>query len=270
MNISIASFSFHGLRGAGMMDAFGYLETCKYRYGLDVADIWNGILGPDDLVFDEGFQEKLVEALREREMSVVNYHADGCHVWEEEPPLRDKNYQTALKHLKVARTIGAKTVRIDAGGKGNVWTTEQFNMIVKRFKEYAVIGSDFGFRIGPESHWGPELVPDNMERLAKAVDHPGFGILLHIGHWENAPEEEGDRRLAKYAMHTHVDARVTRTRLEAAMRLLLSNGYQGHWGIEHHSGTNEYSEVAYQLAEVRRVLGKIRLENDRSSYVPKG
>jgi len=260
MKISIASYSFHGLRGAGMMDAFGYLETCKYRYVVDVADLWNGILGPDDLILDEGFQSKLIEALREREMSVINYHVDGCHVWEDDPALREKNYRSALKHLIVARAIGAKTVRIDAGGKGHEWTAEQFDLIVKRFKEYVAIGADFGCRVGPESHWGPELVPANMERLAKAVNHPGFGILLHIGHWENAPEEEGDRRLAKYAMHTHIDARVTRTRLESAMLLLLDAGYQGYWGIEHHSGKNEYAEVAYQLAEVRRALEKLRLE----------
>lgn len=260
MKISIASFSFNGLRGAGMMDAFGYLETCKYRYGLDVADFWNGILGPDDLVFDEVFQEKLVEALREREMTVVNYHVDGCHVWEDDPALQEKNHQSALKHLKVARIIGAKTVRIDAGGKGHEWTAEQFDLIVKRFREYAAIGADFGCRVGPESHWGPELVPDNMERLAKAVGNSGFGILLHIGHWEEAPEEEGDKRLAKYAMHTHLDARVSQSRLEDAVRLLLGAGYQGYWGVEHHSGKNEYAEVEYQLAELRRTLEKIRLE----------
>ena len=44
MNISIASYAFHGLLREGMMDVFGYLETCKYRYGLASADIWNGFL----------------------------------------------------------------------------------------------------------------------------------------------------------------------------------------------------------------------------------
>jgi hypothetical protein len=115
-------------------------------------------------------------------------------------------------------------------------------------------------RVGPESHWGPELVPENMERLCRAVDHDAFGILLHIGHWENAAEEEGDRRLAPWAMHTHIDARITRSRLEPAMRLLRDAGYSGCWGVEHHSARNEYAEVEYQLAEVRRVLATWRGE----------
>lgn len=250
MKISIASYAFHGLLAEKKIDAFGYLESCKYRYGLDAADFWNGIIGTTD----EAYIRKVREALDDREMCCVNYHADGCHVWEDAADARERNYQSALVHLRVAVSLGARTLRIDAGGKGQVWTNEQFDHLVKRFKEYCAFAADHGFRMGPESHWGPELVPDNMERLAKAVGHPAFGILMHIGHWENAPEEEGDRRLAPWAIHTHVDARITRTRLEPAIKLLLDAGYQGYWGVEHHSAKNEYYEVAWQLAEVRRTL----------------
>lgn len=265
MKISIASYSFHGLRESGLMDVFGYLETARHRYGLDAADVWNGTMGPDELVFQYEFQGKVKEALAERELALVNYHADGCHVWEDNASAREHNYQSAMFHLKVAANLGARTLRIDAGGKGQAWSGEQFDLIVKRFREYAKIAAENGFRVGPESHWGPELVPDNMERLAQAVDHPGFGILIHIGHWENASEEEGDRRLLPWAMHTHVDARITRTRLEQSIRLFLGGGYKGYWGVEHHSAKNEYAEVAYQIAEIRRVLSKIRVEEGMNS-----
>ncbi len=261
MKLSIASYSFNGLTEAGMMDVFGYLESCRHRYGLDTADIWTGTLGADEKVFlNPDFLRKVREALAERDLALVNYHADGCHVWEDDPAARERNYRSALAHLNAAKYLGARTARIDAGGTGHEWTSEQFDLIAKRFKEFAMFGADNGFRVGPESHWGPELVPDNMERLAKAVNHPGFGILLHIGHWEQAPAEEGDRRLAPWAVHTHVDAMITKTRLEPAMRMLLAAGYKGCWGVEHHSGKNEYAEVACQLAEVRRVLNKLRLE----------
>lgn len=261
MQISIAAYSFHGLRNAGMMDVFGYLESCRHRYALDTADFWNGILGADETVYlQPEFLRKVREALAEREMTLANYHADGCHVWEDDPAARERNHRSALRHLEAAAFLGARTVRIDAGGKGTVWSAEQFDAIVARLQEYCAFAAAHGFRVGPESHWGPELVPDNMERLARAVDHPAFGILLHIGHWENAPEEEGDRRLARWAVHTHVDARITATRLEPAMRLLLAAGYTGCWGVEHHSGRNEYAEVAWQLAAVRRVLHQLRLE----------
>lgn len=278
MSISIAAFSFHGLKSAGLMDVFGYLETCRYRYGLGTADIWNGLIDRDPEVYlNDAFPAKLVGALAERELTVVNYHADGCHAWENEPAAREKNHSLALRHLKFGAQIGAKTVRIDAGSRGQTWTDEQFDFIVQKFKEYCRIAGDAGMKVGPESHWGPELVPDNMERLAKAVASPAFGILLHIGHWENAPIEEGDRRLAKYAAHTHVDQKTSETRLESAMKILLDAGYTGCWGVEHHTGKNEYAEVAVQLALVKRQLAKfaaegvvVRTPGGKNDMIPEG
>jgi sugar phosphate isomerase/epimerase len=38
------------------------------------------------------------------------------------------------------------------------------------------------------------------------------------------------------------------------MTMLRSAGYQGYWGVEHHSKQYEYARVAVQLAKVREVL----------------
>jgi sugar phosphate isomerase/epimerase len=259
MKITIASYSFHGLRGRDMMDVFGYLETCRFRYRLDAADLWNGILGHDSGHYlQDDFLRKVKEALDEREMILANYHVDGVHVWEPDPEARERNYRGALAHLRAAEYLGARTVRIDMGGQGHELSDPQFDEIVRRYSEYAKRASDRGYRIGPENHWGPSLVPDVMERVAQAVDAPAYGILMHLGHWEVGPEAEGDRRLARWAMHTHVDANVTRHCLEERMGILLDAGYEGYWGVEHHSAKNEYAEVEYQLAEVRRAASRLR------------
>ena len=192
MNISIASYAFHGLKGAGMIDVFGYLEACKHRYGLNTADIWNGLIDNDpEKYLNDGFLRKLKAALDERELTLVNYHADGCHIWEDDADRRKLHHDLALRHLQAAAYLGARTVRIDAGGKGSVWSNQQWDTIIAGFKEYCQFANDHGFKVGPESHWGPELVPDNMEKLATSVASPGFGILLHIGHWEGTPHRRG-------------------------------------------------------------------------------
>jgi len=250
MRVSIASFSFHGLIGEGKMDLFGYLETCQHRYGLDSADIWNGLLASTD----DDYIRKVRGALDEREVVCANYHADGPNVWDDDPDTRERNYRSALEHLRIAETLGARTMRIDTGGVVGPMADEQLDLLVRRYGEYTRFGANAGFAVGPENHWGISLIADNMERIAKAVDHPSYGILMHIGHWEDGDEEGGDRRLAPWTVHTHVDARVTRTRLEPAMEILRDAGYQGYWGVEHHSGKNEYREVACQLAAVERVL----------------
>jgi len=244
MNIGIASYAFHGLLKAGVIDLFGYLESCRYRYDLRTADIWNGMLTSTD----DDYLGKVKHALAERELVLVNLCVDGPHIWEDDPDRREKHYQSALRYLQAAELLGAKTLRIDAGGRGDDWTPEQFETIVGRFQEYAQRAQESGFKVGPENHWGAEVVPENMRRLCEAVDHPGFGVLLHYR------DNEGDALMAPWAMHTHITRELTENGLESSMQMLREAGYEGCWSVEHHSGTNEYSEVAIQLAKVRDVL----------------
>jgi sugar phosphate isomerase/epimerase len=251
--ISIAAYSFHTLIAAGRMDVFGYLESVRYRYHLTVADIWNGLLGlePETYLTPE-FLVKVREALDERELPLANYHADGCHLWEDDPKARERHLQLALRHLDATETLGARTVRIDTGGRERAWTDEQFDYIVRHFRAFARRAADRGYRVGPENHWGTELYPDNLERLARAVDHPGFGILLHLGRWEEGDADQNDRRIAPWACHTHFDAKTLRGRAEVALRILAESGYKGCLGIEYGAGGPEYLEVAALIVEIRR------------------
>lgn len=263
MRISIASYSFHGLLAEGKMNVFTYLESCRYRYGLDAADFWNGIIGTTD----KDILCKVKQSLEEREMVVANYHVDGCHLWEGSAEQRAKHRQIALEHLHIAAYLGAQTVRFDTGGALETMTNEQSDYIIETYKEYAQFAHDHGFKVGPENHWGISLIADNMEQIVTGVASPAYGILMHIGHWEKGDADEGDRRMARWAIHTHVDARVTRNCLAEKIQLLQEAGYNGYWGVEHHSAKNEYAEVAYQLAEVRRVLSRQTWERQNTQSI---
>jgi sugar phosphate isomerase/epimerase len=249
MKISIASYAFYGLLGEGKIDVFGYLESAKFRYRLDTADIWNGMLASTE----EDYLQKVREALDARELTLVNLCVDGAHLWDPNPEERERLRLVAFAHLHAAVILGAKTVRIDWGVRKPDLTDQEFDLLASRYGEYCQFAADHGFRVGPENHFGAALDADHMVRLAKAINHPAYGILLHMGHWEG-DEAEGDRRAAPWLMHTHADARVTATCLEERMTMLLDAGYDGYWGVEHHSGHNEYAEVEWQVAEVKRVL----------------
>ena len=255
MKISIASYAFHGLHGEGKMDVFGYLESVKYRYGLDAADIWNGML-PN---IEEDYLKKVREAMDERELVLANLCVDGPHLWEDNPDAREKNYQNALKYLKAAEILGAKTIRIDAGGRGDEFTDEMFDYIVTRYKEYAQRAYDNGYKVGPENHWGPERVPANMKKIYDAVNSPAFGLLLHISGWASDDPNSADKMAASWAMHTHIAWNITEECLPEKMKMLADAGYDGYWGVEHHTGKNEYTEVAVQVAKVRDVLDRWRI-----------
>ncbi len=116
--ISIAGYSFHGALDDGVIDIYGYLEACRFRYQLDTADIWCGLLGPDpDVYLQEDNLLKVRAAMGERGLTLVNYHADGCHIWENDPAERSRMRALADRQIAAAELLGARTVRIDAGGR---------------------------------------------------------------------------------------------------------------------------------------------------------
>jgi len=240
MKVSIASYAFHGLLEQKMMDVFGYLETCKYRYHVNAADIWNGFFP----TIEDEFINKVKLALDEREMVLANLCVDGPHIWEDDPDVREEHYKMAMAYLQVAKKLDAQTIRIDAGGRGETFTNEQFDLIVKRYKEYAQCAYDLGFKVGPENHWGAEAVPENMKRVCEAVDHPAFGVLLHFR--GNA----GDALITPWAMHTHISWDIAENCLPESLPMLRDAGYQGYFSVEHHTGKNEYTETGVQLARV--------------------
>jgi sugar phosphate isomerase/epimerase len=257
MKISVLSYSFRGLLAEGKMDVFGYLETCKYRYNLSAADIWNGFLPSTD----EDYLNKVRDALDERELVLADLCVDGAHIWEAEPQARERNYQAALAHLKAAQILGARFMRVDAGGSGEAWTDEEFDHIVERYREYAQWAYDHGFKIGAENHWGPEKVWANMKKLYQAVDHPGFGVSCHIGGWAGSEDEiaDADRLVAPWVCHTHIAWKITEGPLAQKLATLRDAGYEGYYSVEHHTGKNEYTEVAIQIARVRDVLERWRI-----------
>jgi sugar phosphate isomerase/epimerase len=252
VKISIISYSFRGLQDRGCLNLFGYLESVRYRYDLRAADIWNGTLAS----LDSDYIAEVRRELDGRDLTLACLAVDGAHIWDPDPEAREANHRNAITHLEAAERLGAQSVRIDVGGRSSDLGDEQFDCVVKRFREYAQRAHDGGYRIGPENHFGPALVPENMERIYRAVGSPAFGIMLHIGHWVDGAEEEGDRLVAPWAFHTHVDWRITTTCLQPKMEMLRATEYTGHWGIEHHTGANEYSEVAVQVAMVRDVLAR--------------
>jgi sugar phosphate isomerase/epimerase len=252
MKISVASYSFNGLLREKKMDIFGYLETVRYRYHLNTADIWNGML----ISTEDDYLYKIKEAMDEKELDLVNLCVDGAHVWDPNPDERERLYNNALAYLHAAEILGARTVRIDMGGQSRDMSQEQLEYVVMRYREYAERVQEWGGRVGPENHWGPSLVPANMKRVYEAVNHPSYGMLLHMGHWDE-DEENGDRIVAPWTMHTHVDAR-TSAAAEEKIKILLDAGYQGFWGVEHHTGKNEYTEVEWQIACVKRALKHLK------------
>ena len=263
--LSCLSYSFNGLVREGMMDIFHYFETCRYRYGLDAADLWNGMFTSTD----DNFINKVHRALEERQLVVPNIAVDEGHILASGNEDQAKLFATQDRYMQIAKRLGVGFVRFDAGPymsngrkEADGWTNQEFDFIVKRYKELSQLAYDNGFRIGAENHWGPEKCWIHMEKLIKAVDHPGFGICVHFGGWNaDSPEtreadnDAADKAVVKYVCHTHFPWDICESpKLVEKMTLLRDAGYKGYYSAEHHSGQNEYNLTEVQLSKIRAVL----------------
>ncbi|MCZ8520456.1 MULTISPECIES: sugar phosphate isomerase/epimerase family protein [Paenibacillus] len=263
MKISIGGYSFNNLYMAGQIDIFGYLEAVKFRYRLSTADLWNGLFadrsGPLLKLADESYIRKIREALEEKELTVVNLAVDGAHLWDPDPDLRRRLHENALEHLRAAEILGARSVRIDTGGaytSGEKMSGEQFDFVVKGYRALAERAAAGGYKIGPENHMGASLDPNEMKRLAEAVDHPSYGILLHMGRWKADPEQ-GDALTARWAYHTHFDAETARDpQASSKVRLLQDAGYDGYWGVEYNAKAHTHIELEWAVASVKRAVAR--------------
>lgn len=262
MNISIGAYSFNNTYLDGKMDVFGYLETVKYRYRMDEVDLWNGFFidrssTPIMKLANESYIRKIREALDEKEMRVVNFAIDGAHLWDPDKEMRQHLYDNALIHLRASVILGAETVRIDTGGSYEdfeAMSDEQFEYTVKRYQQFANFAADHGFLIGPENHMGASLNPNEMKRLAEAVDHPSFGFLVHLGRWKEN-QAEGDSIVAPWAYHTHFDEEsIDSAHALETIHMLQQTGYKGYWGVEYNAPNNQYIETELLITKVKKLL----------------
>ena len=95
----------------------------KYRYHLDAADIWNGMIAS----YDDDYLYKVREALDERQLVLANLCVDGARMGTGSGTARGQ-LPKGLGQTGAAEILGAKTVRIDMGGRDQRMTDEQLRL----------------------------------------------------------------------------------------------------------------------------------------------
>lgn len=178
-NLSIASYSFHRLLESGQQDMAAYIAESK-RLGATWLDPRNAHLAPltaqDQEIRSAGTpvsglspEEKayLIEIKAQADAAGLAFGCvtvDGAHIYEVEQPARLVNRGIAQRWLEASRLLGARQVRIDAGGQGDTWPDDVFAVIVAGYQDLIACARQMGLEILMENHWGPSHVPKNVVR----------------------------------------------------------------------------------------------------------
>jgi sugar phosphate isomerase/epimerase len=180
--------------------------------------------------------------------------------------VRKEHDAQALDYIKAARTLGARTIRIDMGERNDEFSAESFDYIAATYQKYARLCADEGMKIGPENHWGASKYGHNLERMKQAVNHPAYGHLLHLEGFLG-DMEAGYAAVLPIAMHTHIPANSIPVAKEV-LRRLAASGYKGTYSVEHHSARLELERTAWQLASLRCLLAELDEEGLDSPAQP--
>ncbi len=275
MELSICSYSFHRLLAAGKQDIFKYITDCK-ELGFTLLDPWNAHLAPlndPETVLNVGsdpenaslvpqhedYLDQVKRAADEVGLPFGCIAVDGAHIYEPTPEARQANRALAYGWLDVAEKLGARQLRIDAGGPEEM-PDDAFQIIVAGYQDLIARGQDKGIEIVVENHWGPTKFPKNVVKLMEAVD--GLGLLFDTGNWATGMREQGWQMCAKYATITHIktfsfdeQGNEPSVDIPKAMHILLDAGYEGCWGIEScPRDGDEYEGAKKTIALIKRVL----------------
>jgi sugar phosphate isomerase/epimerase len=253
IEIGICSFSFHRLLAAGKQDIFRYITDCK-ALGCTQLDPWNahlsvlkdgeGVLhaghNPDRAqhlsAVDDSYIEKVKEAAKREGLPFGCIAVDGANVYEPTLEKRRENRARAYRWIEIAGQLGAKQVRIDAGGTAEM-LQEEFEVIVEGFEELVGRCGERGIELVMENHWGASVIPSNVVRIVEAVK--GLGLLLDSYNWALGRQAEGWIWCAKYARACHVktfafteDGEELTMNVKGFVELMKREGYRGAWGVE--------------------------------------
>jgi sugar phosphate isomerase/epimerase len=276
VDLSICSYSFHRLLAEGKQDMFKYIADCK-ELGATLLDPWNAHLAPLEdpetglktasdpehaqlLPQHETYLERVKRAADDAGLPFGCVAVDGAHIYEPTPEARRANRALAYQWLEVAERLGARQIRIDAGGPEEM-PDDVFQIIVEGYRDLVARGKDKGIEIVMENHWGSSRIPENVVKIMDAVD--GLGLLFDTNNWPSDARERGWQMCAKYATATHIktfsfddQGNEPSVDIPQAMHILMDAGYGGCWGIEScPRDGDEYEGVKKTIALIKRVLG---------------
>ena len=254
MKLAVASYSLHELVYKGKVNVFTYLNMIKHDFRVSHADIWSGMLTS----LDEAYIQQIREEMDRLDLKLANLCVDGPYVWHPDPEQRAVHKAQMLEYIRAGRQLGAESIRIDFGGQDEEMTDEAMEYLIATFKEYCEICGQFQCKIGPETHWGWDRMPEYIKAVRDGVNSPWYGILYHIGNLSDV--EAGEEMCLDHCMHTHIHAKSICENAKDIVRRLMKKGYTGAYSVEHHSGVLEVERTHWQLASLKEIIAEVQME----------
>ncbi len=218
MKISVSSYSFDKYLKEGKTDLFGVIDAAR-ELGFEAIEF-------TDLAAEtHEARLRLACQLRDKadELKMeINAYTVGANLYQESDEKNAAEVQRIKDALDVAKILGARVLRHDAcwsvmHGERVVSFDKMLPVIAQNARDITEYAQGLGIKTCVENHGYVAQDSDRMERLYNAVDHENFGLLVDIGNFVCADEDnvKAVSRVAPYAVHAHAkDFHLSREKLE--------------------------------------------------------
>lgn len=179
-----------------------------------------------------------------------------------EPDERRKQMESVKRWIEHASLIGAKTMRIFAGGvpKGDTEDMARARCI-EAIQEACDYAARFGIILALENHGGIVASADQMLAIITAVKHNWFGVNLDTGNF-NTPDPYGDlAKIAPYAVVVQLKTEIhpkgkakEAADLKRLLDILRAVNYRGYVALEYEAAEDPKTAVPKAIEALRKLL----------------
>ncbi len=289
MKISVSSYSFSGDIKKGVLSLYDCARRAK-EYGYDAVE-YTDMPG-------ETFKERAAAAKKVRQSAdeaglPISAYSIGADLFSEDKSDVKKEIERVKSQVEIAAILGAGIMRHDVCyNLGKTGNTRSFGLMLPTISEAAREITEYAKKLGiktcTENHGYIAQDSYRVESLFNAVAHDNYGLLVDIGNFVCADEDNAlaVSKVAPYAIYVHVKDMLVRdyktgmccnmTRggryfcgtvigegdvdIKRCLNILVRAGYDGYVSVEYDRENNSCEAVKQSLINLNKFFDELNIK----------
>lgn len=271
-DISLAEWSFHKAIFAKKMTNLDFPVVAKKDYGINIVEYVNQFF--KDKAKDAAYLKELMMRCNDNGVSNHLIMIDGeGYMGDADAAKRKTAIENHYKWVECAKTLGCKTIRVNAHGEGSA--EEVAKRCVESLRTLSEFGKQHNINVIVENHGGYSSNGTWLSGVMKEVGMKNCGTLPDFGNfcikrepknWENCLEDydryKGTAELLPYAKGVSAKAHdfneagdEIHTDYTRMLKMIKATGFKGIIGIEYEGSKLEEADGIRKTLELLKKVG---------------
>lgn len=271
-DISLAEWSFHKAIFAKKMSNLDFPVVAKKDYGINIVEYVNQFF--KDKAQDAAYLKELMMRCNDNGVSNHLIMIDGeGYMGDADAAKRKTAIENHYKWVECAKTLGCKTIRVNAHGEGSA--EEVAKRCIESLRTLSEFGKQHNINVIVENHGGYSSNGTWLSGVMKEVGMKNCGTLPDFGNfcikrdaknWETCLEDydryKGTAELLPYAKGVSAKAHdfneagdEIHTDYTRMLKMIKATGFKGIIGIEYEGSKLEEADGIRKTLELLKKVG---------------